>query len=168
MALPAVLPSPTELELLRLISRHGESYGLSLVELSRGAITRGTMYVTLQRMEAKGLVRSRLEPPHKSRVASPRRLYTLTDYGARAMHALVHGFDVADLPTLNGAESLAAHLRAQIDRMESSDDVPEHHAAFVRSLRAALDRFDDKQAKQCLPRSPELLLTMGLRIMAAR
>ena len=33
-----------------------ERYGLELVQLSDGQLKRGTVYVTLQRMEAKGLI----------------------------------------------------------------------------------------------------------------
>ena len=58
-----------------------ERYGLELVQLSDGQLKRGTVYVTLQRMEAKGLIQSSLKtrPPTESGIA--RRLYRRAAYG---------------------------------------------------------------------------------------
>ena len=74
------------LELLR--SR--EMYGLQLVEASRGSLKRGTVYVTLGRMEEKGYVESRPEPQQKGSIGLPRRLYRPTGLGLRVLDA----FDV--------------------------------------------------------------------------
>ena len=61
---PATLPKKERL-ILELLVSGGPMYGLQLVEQSDGALKRGTVYVTLGRMEAKGLVESRQEelPP---------------------------------------------------------------------------------------------------------
>ena len=48
--------------ILELLASEGPTYGLSLVERAGGALKRGTVYVTLGRMEAKGLVESVQEP----------------------------------------------------------------------------------------------------------
>lgn len=54
-------PSSKEAEIFRVLVAFGESYGLELVEASEGSLKRGTIYVTLQRMEEKRLVSSRQE-----------------------------------------------------------------------------------------------------------
>ena len=49
------------LTILELLASEGPMYGLQIVEQSGGALKRGTVYVTLGRMEAKGLV-AKIEP----------------------------------------------------------------------------------------------------------
>ncbi len=70
-----------------LIGSRGEMYGLQLVEKSDGALKRGTIYVTLSRLEEKGYISSKKEPEQPG-VASPRRLYKPTGLGAKVFHAL--------------------------------------------------------------------------------
>jgi DNA-binding PadR family transcriptional regulator len=62
-------------------------YGLELVEKSNGALKRGTIYVTLSRLEDKGYVSSEREE-EKPGIATPRRLYKTTGEGARIYRAL--------------------------------------------------------------------------------
>ena len=64
-----------------------ERYGLELVHNSGGKLKRGTVYVTLQRMEDKGLLESHVKekPPTESGI--PRRMYRVTGHGARVWHA---------------------------------------------------------------------------------
>ena len=71
------------LELLR----SGEMYGLQLVEESRGRLKRGTVYVTLGRMQEKGYVDSRAEERKPGAIGLPRRLYRPTGFGLRVMDA---------------------------------------------------------------------------------
>ena len=73
------LPS-SERVILQLLVGKGPCYGLELVESSRGALKRGGVYVTLGRMEEKGLVKSAVGE-------SGRRLYTPTALGERALAA---------------------------------------------------------------------------------
>lgn len=73
--------------ILELLSERGERYGLELVEASAGRLKRGTVYVTLNRMEEKGLVSSRLEPTDGKRPGIPRRLYRPTPHGLRVLRA---------------------------------------------------------------------------------
>jgi len=81
------LPSRKEAVILELLASGGERYGLELVEASDGRLKRGTVYVTLGRMEDKGLVESRQEDrPGESGL--PRRLYRPTALGRRALAAL--------------------------------------------------------------------------------
>lgn len=62
-------------------------YGLALVKASDGSIKRGTVYVLLQRMEAKGFVTSEEEPETPEHIGLRRRLYTITATGHRAHQA---------------------------------------------------------------------------------
>ncbi len=70
----------SERTILQLLVGRGPCYGLELVDNSRGVLKRGGVYVTLGRMEEKGLVRS------KSADAG-RRLYEPTALGERALAA---------------------------------------------------------------------------------
>ena len=79
------LPSK-EMLILELLS-DGDRYGLELVAASGGALKRGTVYVTLGRMEKKGLIRSRQEDAPETAGGLPRRLYAPTAVGARALQA---------------------------------------------------------------------------------
>lgn len=62
-------------------------YGLQLVESSGGALKRGTVYVTLGRMEAKGYVTSEQEASLPGAIGLPRRVYAPTALGRRALRA---------------------------------------------------------------------------------
>ncbi|HVG18119.1 MAG TPA: PadR family transcriptional regulator, partial [Blastocatellia bacterium] len=64
-----------------------ELYGLEMVEASSGSLKRGTIYVTLQRMQEKGLVDSKPEPRTAPEIGIPRRLYIVTGYGQRMYRA---------------------------------------------------------------------------------
>ena len=72
--------------ILDLLGRSNEMYGLELVAASGGELKRGTVYVTLSRMEEKGFIVSRIddEPPRLGGL--PRRLYAATLVG-RQLHA---------------------------------------------------------------------------------
>jgi len=89
MARPSVprLSSKEQLILELLISRRGSLYGLELVTESRGRLKRGTVYVTLARMEDKGFVTSRQEEAPPEAGGLPRRLYTPTALGRRIVEA---------------------------------------------------------------------------------
>jgi len=70
-----------------MLARDGESYGLQLVAASKGRLKRGTVYVTLGRMEDKGYVVSRTEEAPDGAGGLPRRLYEATPYGLRVLKA---------------------------------------------------------------------------------
>ena len=71
----------SERTILQLLVSRGQCYGLELVDNSRGVLKRGGVYVTLGRMEAKGLVRSKA-------AEAGRRLYEPTALGERALAAV--------------------------------------------------------------------------------
>ena len=65
----------------------GRLYGLQLVKLSEGGLKRGTVYATLARMEAKGLVESEQEELPAGAIGLPKRIYTPTPQGRRVLRA---------------------------------------------------------------------------------
>jgi PadR family transcriptional regulator len=71
--------------ILELLIREKEMYGLQLVAASRRRLKRGTVYVTLGRMEDKGYITSRLEAPPSDAGGMPRRLYQATALGRRVL-----------------------------------------------------------------------------------
>jgi len=64
-----------------------ERYGLELVDASEGRLKRGSIYVTLGRMETKGFVASRQEDRAPGAIGLPRRLYRPTAYGLKVRDA---------------------------------------------------------------------------------
>jgi len=87
---PSDLPglAPKEFIIMNLlVGAPRPKYGLQLVDESGGALKRGTIYVTLNRLEEKGYITSRKEDPAPG-VASPRRLYKATGLGVQVFRAL--------------------------------------------------------------------------------
>jgi DNA-binding PadR family transcriptional regulator len=82
--LPSI--SPVESLIMDLL-RHEERYGLELVEASNRELKRGTIYVTLARMEIKGFITSRQEEPRPAAIGLPRRMYRVTPYGIKVHKA---------------------------------------------------------------------------------
>ena len=78
--------SVTEAVLLDLLG-DGERFGLELVATSEGRVKRGSVYVLLSRMEAKGFVESRQEERAPGAIGLPRRLYKTTPYGVTVRRA---------------------------------------------------------------------------------
>ena len=82
------LPSISTTEhLVPALLAGGEKYGLELVGVSRGALKRGSVYVTLGRMERKGFVESRQEERPAGAIGLPRRVYRVTPYGLKVFEA---------------------------------------------------------------------------------
>lgn len=79
--------SAKERLILRLL-KGGPMYGLDMIKQSDGVLKRGTIYVTLSRMEDEGLVRSFLveAPPP----VVPRRQYKLTSFGQTVAKTAEH------------------------------------------------------------------------------
>lgn len=83
--------SPKELLTLELLTKDKQSYGLQLVAASRGRLKRGTVYVTLGRMEEKGLITSWLDDAPPGAGGLPRRIYEATPLGRRMLQAWSSG-----------------------------------------------------------------------------
>jgi DNA-binding PadR family transcriptional regulator len=82
------LPSISSTESLLLdFLENRERFGLELVDASGGTIKRGSVYVLLARMEAKGFVESRQEERQPGAIGLPRRLYRATPYGLKVRDA---------------------------------------------------------------------------------
>lgn len=79
--------SKVEYTILDLLRSGGKMYGLELVHASDGALKRGTVYVTLGRMEEKGFIHSEQEKVEK-RPGMPRRLYQVSGQGSRVLAAV--------------------------------------------------------------------------------
>ena len=88
----------TELLVLRLLrDKPVGMYGLQLVEESKGKLKRGTIYVTLGRLEEKGFVDSRT-PRQAKHAGLPRPIYKLNAAGERALAAAeLMGLNVAEI-----------------------------------------------------------------------
>jgi len=71
----------SELVILNILAGRGPCYGLEIVEASGGELKRGGIYVTLGRMEEKGLVTSAPSGDDS------RRRYQPTALGERALLA---------------------------------------------------------------------------------
>lgn len=78
--------STKEFQILSLLIKGGEMFALQLVRLVPGQLAVGTIYTTLQRMERKGFVSSRLV--EDSAGGAARRLYRPTGMGYRMFTAL--------------------------------------------------------------------------------
>jgi DNA-binding PadR family transcriptional regulator len=78
------LPAKERL-ILQLLVSSGAMFGLQLVEASNGQLKRGTVYVTLGRMEQKGFIESEQEPQSSGAIGLPRRIYRPTALGKRVL-----------------------------------------------------------------------------------
>ena len=89
VVMPSAIPSLPDKQrlILDLLIRGAELYGLELVAASKGRLKRGTVYVTLGRMEDKGFISSRLEDAPADQGGLPRRIYEPTTFGRRVMKA---------------------------------------------------------------------------------
>jgi DNA-binding PadR family transcriptional regulator len=79
--------SATERLIIELLVEHQELFGLQMVERSDGRLKRGTVYVTLGRMQEKAYLESRQEPLPPGAIGLPRRLYRPTGFALRALAA---------------------------------------------------------------------------------
>jgi len=79
--------SSKESLILELLVEHGQLYGLEFVAASRRGLKRGTVYVTLGRMEDKGYITSWLEEAPPRVGGLPRRIYRATPLGRRVLTA---------------------------------------------------------------------------------
>jgi DNA-binding PadR family transcriptional regulator len=79
--------SGTERRIVELLAANEEMFGLQMVEMSGGKLKRGTVYVTLGRMQEKGYLASRQEPLPEGAIGLPRRLYRPTGLAMRILAA---------------------------------------------------------------------------------
>ena len=79
------------LVLLALLRLGERSYGVPILEeiaaRTGRTVSRPAVYIALRRLEAKGLVKSRLGDPTPERGGRAKRYFTLTAAGHRQLHA---------------------------------------------------------------------------------
>lgn len=81
---------------------YGAAMSAELEDQVGRRVSRGAVYVTLDRLEAKGLLSSRMSPPRAERGGRPRRMISVTPEGIQALRN-----SRAALETLwNGVEAL--------------------------------------------------------------
>lgn len=80
-----------QLVLTAILTLREEAYGITIREKARElahpkGVSLGAIYVTLDRLEEKGMVTSRLSDPMPERGGRARRYYHLRGAGERALH----------------------------------------------------------------------------------
>jgi PadR family transcriptional regulator len=94
-----------QLALLAILRLDDGAYGVSIrdeIHACTGRkVSAGALYTTLNRLEDKGLVGSRLGPPTAERGGRAKRFYTVTGTGRKALVAvqrsyqsLMHGLEI--------------------------------------------------------------------------
>jgi DNA-binding PadR family transcriptional regulator len=77
--------TPAEQRIVHMLASSDKPLcGADIHHRARDKIPRGTVYVLLERLTAKGVVTSSLEKPEKHVPGRPRRFYELTKVGKRA------------------------------------------------------------------------------------
>ena len=91
MADPISLGQFEQLVMTAILTLHENAYGVTIhskvEELGRPKrVAQGAVYATLDRLEDKGLIASRLSDPTPERGGRSKRFYRLEDLGAWALH----------------------------------------------------------------------------------
>ena len=91
MADPAAVGEFEQMILLAVLQRRDDAYGVSIYdELSRHTrrpVARGAVYMTLDRLEKKGLLKSTVSAPTAERGGRAKRCYALTRPAVDALRA---------------------------------------------------------------------------------
>ena len=92
MAAPPRLGAFEELVLLAVLSQQGEGYGVTIQEAleaeTGSGISVGAVYATLDRLDRKGFVSSRVGGETRERGGRRKRFFRVTRAGARALEAM--------------------------------------------------------------------------------
>jgi len=79
-----------QMVMVAILQLEGDVYGVPIVEEIEGrtgrSVSRSAVYVTLRRLERKGLVSSRMSDPLPERGGKPRRCVEVEPEGLRALH----------------------------------------------------------------------------------
>jgi PadR family transcriptional regulator, regulatory protein PadR len=80
-----------QLVLLAVLRLGDEAYAVpirqAIEEAASRSVSRGALYTTLERLEAKGLLSSRIGEPHPDRGGRARRYHAVTPLGLRSLRA---------------------------------------------------------------------------------
>jgi PadR family transcriptional regulator, regulatory protein PadR len=89
---PTYLGEFEQLVLLAVLRLGDEAYAVPVrqaIEVAAGrSVSRGALYTTLERLEAKGLLSSRMGEPTTDRGGRARRYHSVTPAGLRALRAV--------------------------------------------------------------------------------
>lgn len=80
--------SQKEQIILEMLLAGDELYGLQMIRQSPTDLKRGTIYVTLNRLEEKGFIRSREMATQEGEQGPARRVYAITGEGENVMNAM--------------------------------------------------------------------------------
>lgn len=81
-------PTRAEMLVMRLLQDEaGGMYGLAIVDASKGAVKRGSVYVLLGRLQTKGFVKASQTKGAPDHPGLPRPIYRLTADGMRVLAA---------------------------------------------------------------------------------
>jgi len=100
-----------QIVLLAVMRLNDAAYGVSIraeiLEHTRREVAPGALYTTLDRLEDKGLVTSRLGEPTAERGGRAKRFYTVTGKGVRAVTRAQRAFQSLSrgLPIFGGADA---------------------------------------------------------------
>ena len=161
--------SATERLIIELLAAHEELFGLQMVELSDGRLKRGTVYVTLGRMQEKGYLESRQEPLPEGAIGLPRRLYRPTGFAMRVLAA----WQAAEQMYITGVEAAGGVMAITYSRARLRLAVV-RRSHRARTFRAAGRRLAARVAGgiPCRPRSrlatrPRRIRVRGHRIQSS-
>ena len=97
MAAPLNLGEFEQLILLAILRLGDDAYGVTiraeLADRAGRSIAPGAMYTALERMEAKGLIRSRMGDPTPQRGGRAKRYVTVTAAGRQALSRAVQAYE---------------------------------------------------------------------------
>lgn len=80
--------SKLERQIAELLTAHGEMHGMALVREGKGRLKRGSVYVTLQRMQDRGFVTARDVTPTPPQRGPHQRHYKLSLLGRRTLEGM--------------------------------------------------------------------------------
>jgi DNA-binding PadR family transcriptional regulator len=105
----SLLGEVEQLVLLAILRLGDEAYAVpirALIKKDAGVdLSRGTIYVTLERLERKGYVTSWFSDPQAVRGGKARRIFRLKPDGVRAIKAVKRGLDKLAAGTVAGADA---------------------------------------------------------------
>lgn len=81
-----------EIVLLLVAALDGEGYGVNIMhqigEQTERAVRLNQVHASLQRLEEKGMINSRMSPPVAERGGRRKRLFTITAYGKQILQEI--------------------------------------------------------------------------------
>ena len=109
MSEPARLGEVEQLVLLAMVRIEGDAYAVpirDLIEAQTGiALARGSIYITLDRLERKGLVESRMSDPTPEPGGKSRRVFRMRPSGVAALRAARRAVDRLAAGTMFGRKA---------------------------------------------------------------